>query len=174
MFNTHLSDFSYFFLTIGLIPIAHVTWMFFFTSFFLTKNQKVIVIAFLIEALIFEIVFIYLLILEPSYIATREPLISVEWSLFIIIYFLISMLLFLITGITFTLQSFKSDKKETKFKGRFLLIAFISFMIGVIIEIAPVFFDLKYLLSRLIILSAAIEFYIGFTLPNWIKKFFLD
>ncbi|TFG07781.1 MAG: hypothetical protein EU539_04070 [Promethearchaeota archaeon] len=173
-FNAPLSDFSYFFLTIGLIPIAHVTWMFFFTSFFLKKNQKLIVAVFFIEAIMFEIVFIYLLIANPSFIGTRVPLISVQWSMFIILYFILSMLLFLITGITFTFQSFKSDSKDTNLKGKFLLIAFVSFMIGIIIELAPIFFDLKYLLSRLIILSAAIEFYIGFTLPNWIKKIFLE
>ena len=172
-FNIHLSDLLYFLLCIGLIPLAHITWMIFFTSFFLKKNQKEIVSVFLIEAIIFEIVFVYFLIVDPSKIATRIPLTTVEWAPFIIIYLLLSILLFLLTGIAFTLQSFKSDKEDTRLKGRFLLIAFISFMIGVIIEIIPIFFEFKYVLSRLIILSAAIEFYIGFILPSQIKKILL-
>ena len=171
--NVPLSDFYYFLLSIGFIPLAHVTWMVFFTSFFLKRHQKKIVSAFLIEAIIFEIVFIYFLIVEPSNIATRIPLTSVEWTPFILFYLLASILLFLLTGITFTLQCFKSDNVETQLKGKFLIIAFLSFMIGIIIEIIPVFFDFKYVLSRIIILSAAIEFYIGFILPTQIKKIFL-
>ena len=172
-FNTHLSDFLYFLLCIGLIPLAHITWMIFFTSFFFQKNQKAIISIFLIEAIIFEIVFIYFLIVDPSNIATRIPLTTVEWAPFIIFYLLLSILLFLITGIAFTLQCFKSDKDDIRLKGKFLLIAFISFMIGVIIEIMPIFFEFKYVLGRLIILSAAIEFYIGFILPSQIKKVLL-
>ncbi|TFG27304.1 MAG: hypothetical protein EU532_07740 [Promethearchaeota archaeon] len=173
LFNRPLTDFAYFFLTIGFIPIAHITWMVFFTSFFLKKYQKEVVLIFLIESIIFEIAFIYFLIEDPSNIATRIPFTSVEWTPFILFYLFASILLFLLTGIIFTLQCFKSDNAETKLKGYFLLIAFLSFIIGIIIEIIPIFFDLKYVLSRLIILSAAIEFYIGFILPDWIKKVFL-
>jgi hypothetical protein len=172
-FNSHLSDFLYFLLCIGLIPIAHVTWMVFFTSFFLKKYQKEIVSAFLIEAIIFEVVFMFFLIVEPSNVATRIPLTSVEWTPFILIYLFTSILLFLLTGITFTLQCFNSESEDTRLKGKFLLIAFISFIIGVIVEIIPFFFEFKYVLSRIIILSAAVEFYIGFILPSQIKKIFL-
>ena len=173
LFKTHISDFFYFLLCIGLIPLAHVTWMVFFTSFFLKKNQKIIVIVFSVEAILFEIVFIYFLIVNPSIIATRIPLTSVEWTPFILFYLFISILLFLLTGITFTLQSFKSENSDTRLKGKFLIIAFLSFMVGIIIEIIPIFFEFKYVLSRLIILTAAIEFYIGFILPERIKKIFL-
>jgi hypothetical protein len=173
LFNKPLTDFSYFFLTIGFIPLAHITWMIFFTSFFLKKYQKEVVLAFVIEAIIFEIAFIYFLIVDPSRIATRIPFTSVEWTPFILFYLLASILLFLLTGITFTLQCFKSENAETRLKGYFLIIAFFSFMVGIIIEIIPIFFELKYVLSRLIILSAAIEFYIGFILPEWVKKIFL-
>jgi hypothetical protein len=173
LFSTTLNDFSYFLLTIGPIPIAHITWMVFFTSFFLKKIQKIIIILFSIEAILFEIVFVYFLVVEPSIIATRIPLSSVEWTLFILIYLLISILLFLITGIIFTLQCFKSDKKDIRLKGKFLLIAFLSFMIGILIEIMPLFFDFKYVFSRIIILLAAIGFYLGFILPERIKKLFL-
>jgi hypothetical protein len=173
LFRTNISDVLYFLLCIGLIPLAHVTWMIFFTSFFLKKYQKVIVIVFSAEAIIFEIVFIYFLIVDPSNIATRIPLTSVEWTPFILFYLFVSILLFLLTGLTFSLQCFKSDNAETRLKGYFLIIAFLSFIVGVIIEIIPIFFEFKYVLSRIIILSAAIEFYIGFILPDWIKKIFL-
>ena len=169
-FGTPLSDFFYFLFSLGFIPIAHVTWMAAITSFFYKEKQKIVVIIFFFEAILFEILFISFLIIEPLIIGTRVPMSHVEWAPFTIFYFVFSILVFLLTGIIFALHCIKLPDKETKLKGKLLLIAFISFVIGTIIEIYPLFFEFKYVLSRIIIFSAALEFYLGFALPNWLKK----
>ena len=171
LFNTPLNDFTYFLITIGLLPIAHVTWMSAIAQFFFKEvKQKIMGLIFLIEAIVFEILFLYFLIVEPSIIGTLVPISHIEWGIFTIFYFLFSMLLFLLTGIMFTLQCFKSPEPETRSKGKFLFFAFISFTIGIIVEIIPVLFEFKYVLSRLIIFSASFEFYMGFTLSTKIEN----
>ncbi len=174
LFNTPLSDFYYFLITVGLLPVAHVTWMKAISQFFFTgTKQKVVFLIFVIEAIVFEILFLFLLIIVPSSIGVTVPMSHIEWGAFTIFYFIFSLLLFLITGLIFTFRSIRADKGEIRLKGRFLLIAFITFAIGIGIEILPFVFFFKYVVSRLIILLSSITFYIGFILPERIKKLFL-
>lgn len=174
LFNTPLNDFSYFLITVGLLPIAHVTWMKAISNFFFEgMKQKIIFLFFIIEAIIFEILFLYLLITVPSSIGITVPLSHIEWGLFTIFFFIISMLLFLISGLIFSIRSFTADEGEIRLKGKFLLFAFIAFTIGVGVEIIPLLFSFKYVISRLIFLGSSITFYVGFILPTKIRALFL-
>ncbi|MFX1497774.1 MAG: hypothetical protein ACFFBH_09625 [Promethearchaeota archaeon] len=53
-----------------------------------------------------------------------------------------------------------------------LLTAFISFTIGTVLDF-PISTTPIYIIARLILLSSSIEFYIGFLLPERIKKLIL-
>ena len=96
-----------------------------------------------------------------------------RWAPFIIFYILATIILILITGITFAKKCLDSDSKEIQLKGKFLLIAFISFTVGFFLEIAFVLPDILIIIARMIIGSSAIEFYLGFVLPDRVKKLLL-
>ncbi len=85
-----------------------------------------------------------------------------------IFYLLVNLLIFIIAGLLFAFESLKSEKAETKLKGKFLVIAFVLYLLGATIEAIETFPP-----SRLILVVSGIFFYIGFLLPDWIKKRFL-
>jgi len=63
-------------------------------------------------------------------------------------------------------------------KGKFIILAMLFFAIGTGLDglkpiLFPDYIGLVLVINRLILISSAITFYIGFTLPNWVKKLFL-
>jgi len=79
----------------------------------------------------------------------------------------------MITGILFARESLRSESLEMKIKGKFLIIAFLSFTIGAFLDSLILRGAFTVILTRLILISASIEFYFGFILPNWVKKIFI-
>ena len=89
---------------------------------------------------------------------------------FLSYYLIIFIVVLLLTGLHFSLQTMKYDDVEMKIKGKFLLLAFPSFAIGGLLDSTLPSSEITLILFRLILISSIIEFYIGYLLPNWIKK----
>ena len=96
-----------------------------------------------------------------------------EYNLFLRMYLLSVLILALITGVLFARKSLRSEKPEIKLRGKFLLAAFISFVIGGILDTIITANFVALLITRIILISSSIEFYYGFILPEWMKKRFL-
>jgi hypothetical protein len=60
------------------------------------------------------------------------------------------------------------EDPRPKLRGKFLLLAFLLFLIGAILDLIIYSF-----INKLFILSSAIVFYIAFVMPEKIEKFFL-
>ena len=74
--------------------------------------------------------------------------------------------------ILFTKESLRSQSPTIKLKGKFLSIALITFVIGVLIPYISI--DISALIiSRLTLIVSAIGFYIGFMLPKWVENLFI-
>jgi len=84
-------------------------------------------------------------------------------------------MLFLITGLLFVKESLRSENEEINLKGKFLLVAFITFAIGTTLDViwAETPTGLNITLARVFVIVAAFAFYMGFTLPRFIKKLFI-
>ncbi|MFX0008449.1 MAG: hypothetical protein ACFFA7_11805 [Promethearchaeota archaeon] len=117
----------------------------------------------------YEIYFFIFLFYDLSFIATYQEIFVLDWSIPSQIYFIFSLIVFLLVGIPFSRVSLRSDVPEIKMKGKFLLIAFISFSIGTVLDFA-IPSQITYLIARLILLSSSLEFYIGLVLPRWTKR----
>jgi len=172
-FNISLGEPLYFFLAIAFVPLVHITWFLAITDLIFKKYQKKIMFFMIAESIIYEIVFLYFLFTDIRLIGTQVAPFDVDWSYFIIIYLFISIIGFTITGLLFARESLRSENEEVRLKGKFLLIAFISFAIGTFFESATVLNEVSLVIIRIIVLTAAFEFYIGFTLPNFIRDFIL-
>ena len=80
----------------------------------------------------------------------------------------------LITGVIFAVKTIKAGTSpEMKLRGNFLLIAFPSFAIGAFLDVFVPLTPITVVIIRLILISSAIEFYCGFSLPNILRKLFL-
>ena len=95
-----------------------------------------------------------------------SPIIKGQKDLFII-------LSTLVLGILIALNSIKAEEPEIKLRGKFLLIAFISWTVGAIFDASVPLTFVTLPIVRILLISSAIEFYIGFVLPDWIKTRFL-
>jgi len=127
---------------------------------------------FTILSIIFEIYLFYSLFTNPSSLGTVSGVFSVIWSIYIEIILLSCVAIVLVTGLLFVRESIKSSNPEIKLKGKNLLIAFLLFTLGALLD-ATLTNVITNLIARLILVVSSIEFYIGLILPDWAKKIFL-
>jgi hypothetical protein len=154
-------------ITLGLIAFLKVLPM-------KKRSKRIILITNIIINAAYEIYFFAFLFIDISMIAEASETspFMLNWSIPSQIYFIISLLYFLYVGISFSVVSIKSEDKTVRLKGKFLLIAFLSFIIGTVVDFAiPT--TIVFVIARLILLTSTIEFYIGLMLPKWIKELFI-
>ncbi len=165
----------YFFLANAFIAPIHITWLYAFTNFLAKKHQKKIMLFFGIEALLFEIAFLIIFFMNPLLIGDQLSAFVVEWAIWIQIYLLFSIILFLVTGFLFARSSLRAEDREIKLKGKFLIIAFLTFTIGTMIDVigAENPTEITIFLARTFVIFSSICFYIGFTLPRFVKELFI-
>lgn len=156
-----------------LVPLAIALWLLAFTEFLFTEKRKLILLIFSIIGIIFEIIFFVLLSINPKLIGTLNPPVDVSYNFFIMIFLLIFILIVVITGLLFAHLSLKSDDPEVKLKGKLLVIAYIAFFIGALLDSSIRLNEVGVIFVRLILIASAIFWYGGFLLPHWMKKLFL-
>jgi len=161
--------------TIGniLVPFAIILWLFAFTEFLYTKKRKLILLVFALYGLIFEILFFTFLFVEPNLIGELNPPVDVRYNSFIMIYLISFLLIVVITGLLFANLSLKSKDPEVKLKGKLLIIAYITFSVGALLDSAIPLNEVTIIITRLILIISAICWYGGFLLPKWMKKYLL-
>jgi hypothetical protein len=163
----------YLFIATFFVAPTHVTWMTAFTDFKYKDKQKLILILIFIEAILYEVILLYFFIVSPLLLGTRLGPFYYRFADFIIFYLIFSIALLLITGIIFARETIKSPDKTIKLKGIFLLIAFISFTIGTVLDSAFELTEVTLVIARIFVIIAAFSFYMGFVLPNFVKKLIL-
>ncbi len=174
----NLPDAVYFFIANALIAPIYFTWGKVFADLVIGEKpnlKKTFLVSLTSWGIIFEIVFLIIFINDYNSVGIRQTVFYVEWTDFIDINLLISSVFFTITGLIFGGRALKSKDSEIKLKGKFLLIAFITFTIGAIIDILFVgqYNELTLVLARTFVIIASFSFYTGFVLPKFIKKLFL-
>lgn len=168
-----LSPTLYFIIGNTLVPLAIILWLLAFTDFLFTEKRKLILIVFTIIGIIFEVIFYTFLFINPVLIGTQNSPVDVSYSFFIIIFLVIFVLIVVISGLLFAHLSLKSDDPEVKLKGKLLVIAFIAFFLGALLDSSIRLNELGVIFVRLILIASAIFWYGGFLLPSWMKKLFL-
>ena len=152
------------------IPASLFVWMIAFSDFFFKEQQKQVLIITIIFGIVFEIVFFYLLFTDPILIGELSGPIDVEYRHFALGFLLAILFIILIMGSIFAIVSIMSDNPEVKLQGKFLLIAFISYTIGGFFDAIHTLNIIGLLIIRTLMILSAIEWYMGFLLPNFVKK----
>ena len=165
----------YYFLANAFIAPMYITWIFALTNILFVKRKKIFRIIFSIIAVVVETLFLIAFFINPNFIGEQKSAFVVEWTIWVQIYLLFSIILFLITGFLFARASLKSENPELKLKGKFLILAFITFTIGTIIDVvgaeSPT--EITIFLARTFVIISSISFFIGYTLPKFIKDRFI-
>ena len=75
----------------------------------------------------------------------------------------------------FARQSLKSSNRELIVKGWFLILAIVSFTVATLIDVigaeAPT--EITIFFARTFLIISAVFFYVGFTLPRFVKELFV-
>ena len=120
--------------------------------------------------------FLIVFFINPLLIGEQKSAFVVEWAIWMQFYLLFSITLFLVTGFLFARASLRADNPEIKIKGKFLIVAFLTFTIGTVIDVigaeSPT--EITIFLARAFVIVSSICFYIGFTLPKFIKDLFIN
>lgn len=171
--NTSISSTVYF--TIGNIasPLILVIWILAFTDLKFKNRQKILVIIYSVLGVAYEIYLVYFLIVEPAVIGELTGIFDVTYKGVVLVFALFIVINMLITGVLFGQESLRSKDPTVRLKGKFLIIAFISWCIGAIMDAALPLNIITLTIARIILITSALEFYIGFILPKFVKELFI-
>lgn len=164
---------AYFLIGNILVPLAVILWLLAFTEFLYTEKRKLILSVFAIIGLTFEVFFLVILFLNPDFIGELNPPVDVNYKSFIMIFLIVFLLIVVVTGFLFANLSLKSKDPEVKLKGKLLVIAYITFSVGALLDSSIPLNEALIIITRLILIISAFCWYGGFLLPKWLKKYLL-
>jgi len=163
----------YFLIGNVFIPLAIILWLLAFTEFLYTEKRKIILLVFAAFGIIFEILLFLFLLLNPDLIGQLNPPVDVTYESFILVYLIFFLMIVIITGVLFARLSLKSDDPEVKLKGKLLIMAYVFFTIGAILDSSIPLIEITIIITRLLLIISAFLWYSGFILPQWLKKLLL-
>jgi len=155
------------------LPITTLLWLVAFNNLLNYKRKKEIYLIFIIHGIFFEIFLIYFLLTDPSVVGEISGNVDVNYGIFVSLYHLTILSVALITGSIFAKVCLNSDNPETNLKGKLILLALCSFVVGSILDIFSATSIVLLTLARTILILASIALYGGFILPNWMRNIFL-
>ncbi|MBY8981964.1 MAG: hypothetical protein KGD57_03385 [Candidatus Lokiarchaeota archaeon] len=172
-----LTDSIYLMLTMLAIPWGVICWLISFGNFVYPEKKKKIVYINLVIIIIYQSLFLIFAFIKTDWVGTRDAgtYFNTKFSPFSLIFIIYGMSLILITGIIFSWKSMKMDDPKIKWKGRFLLIAFVLYSGGAIVDSAinlsdPTIGSIITVLVRIVLVTSAILFYFAFFLPESIAN----
>ena len=160
----------YFFIGNVILHISITLYLIGVTDMIYKEKQKFIIGFFTIIGVIYNIYFYYYLFTDPSQIGELEGLFDVTYVRIVSLYLLFDMAIIYILTRLLARQSLKSEEHVIKWRGRFLIPAITCYLIGAILDATIVLTEITLIITRLILISGSILFYIGFLMPNFIKK----
>ncbi|MFX1303978.1 MAG: hypothetical protein ACFFBV_15835 [Promethearchaeota archaeon] len=161
--------------TIG-VPIALYSWLQIYMPA-LHPNQKnlVTIITIVISIVFYIYLFVSLFAFgDPTnsiFIGIKRNAIDIDYKGFVLGFLAFSLLVSTITGNDFSIASLKvKDNPVIKWKGRFLILSFNLFAIGGIGDGFLPLNPFTLVIFRTILMLSSTFYYIGFIMPNWMKK----
>jgi len=163
----------YIFIGNFFFPVSGFFWLIFILNVFKveSKKQKVILMSYLIYTAIYEIFIIYW-VFNPNQLGFLRNALVPAYGLELYLFILIIVSIEIVTGLLFAIDMLKAKEQEFKLKGYILIVAFSLAIFGVMLEIFTLG-NLWLLISRIVIVISVFLIYIGFFLPERIKKIFI-
>jgi hypothetical protein len=170
-----LPDDLYLIIGNSLLPLFILLWLIGFSKLLAVtpKNLKLILIIWIIVGILYELLFFSFLSSNLKLVGIYKGPFHYEFGDIITIFFIVFIVIVLITGILFAKESLKSDNQEIKLKGKLILSAFLLFTVGALLDSSISLIPFTVVLTRGILILSIITFYLGFILPDWAKKFLL-
>ena len=161
------------YLAVGLaIPeIALLFWIISVSFLAIPNHKKPIIIIFSIVITIYEIIFVVFLFIRIELIGYVIGGFYFYPSLITLIALACTGIIGLIFALILGKNLFKADDPKIKWKGKFLILAFIAILSGGLLEILFPLDITIFIIARSILLLAGILYYFAFFLPERIANF---
>jgi hypothetical protein len=143
------------------------------TSLMFEKYKKLILAIFALYGILIEIYLFYFVIYDPSVLGTLNGIVDIEYLGILRIYLISVMIIMLVSGILISRESSRSSEKDIQLKGKFLLSAFVIWVIAAFADAVLPLTIITLPIIRILLITSTILFYFGFFLPNFIKNLFL-
>ena len=169
LFGPGLHDTVFLFLSNAFVPIAIITWLFSIFHILHQEIEKKVMIIVLALVIPYWIVLMVLLFTYPVFVGSILTPVKSNPSLLPLSFQIIVLLAGFISGIYFASKSIQINDPKVQWRGRLLLIAFMSLVIGSLIDailVGMFYNELTLILSRAILISVAIEYYLAFFTPQ--------
>jgi len=165
-----LEPVMYFFIGNVVFHLALVLYLTGITDMIYKQKQKIIIGVFVVLGIIYNIYFYYNLMIDPNQIGVLEGYFDVTYVRFVSIY----LFCYIITIVAFTVllarQSRRSDQPDIRLTGTILIITIFMYAIGAILDALIVLTEITLIITRCILISSSILFYLGFLMPDFLKK----
>ena len=174
LFSSNGLPFSlYIFIGNFFFPISAFFWLMFILDVFKldSKKKRLALASYLVFVIIYEIFIIYWMI-NPDLLGGLRNALVPAYGIELYLLILVIVAIIIITGFLLAVDMLKAKQPELKLKAYFLIIAFTLMIFGIMLEIFTLG-NLWLLISRIVIVIAVILIYIGFFLPDRVKKLFL-
>ena len=123
---------------------------------------------------LFIIYLIYFIYYDVNQIGTLSGYFDAEYGIVMTFYNLFILSSIVLTATFFFLRSLKSENKELKLKGKFLILGFVLYLICGFYDVGIIpLSPLALIIARIFLITSSIFIYIGFFLPKTIKRIFI-
>lgn len=155
-----------------LIPATLIMWAYASSLLISGKKMKYAFYGICVYALIFQVILFVAYSIDYTLLATR-PNVGLRTTDLLAILLILTLLIFISLGLVFSIEAIRIGEPETKYKGYFLVMAFIFFLIGSSLDSILSWAGLPIIvpiLVRTIQVLASVLFYLGYFLPKPLLK----
>lgn len=152
---------------------ALLCWIYTVTTLLYERNRTKIMMLSSVVIISYEILLIALLFINPNLIGEMVSDIIIRRAPLTLWVAIISIIISVITGFLLSIETLKSSDKKVRWKGRFLMIAFTLFLLGAILDSVSWSEIYIVVIIRIMLISSAICYYLGFFLPDRVAKFLI-
>lgn len=166
LFNYALEPMVYLYLMTAFVPAALICWIYSFSSLMYSKKKWYIFTPFLIVCAFYMVAYHIFLFIAPELIGTHQGGFQYSRSFLVNGFAVFSLIITFITAILFSFKSIRSEDKTVRWKGRFLLIGILAFVLGSILDLFSTGNPFLQTTNRIILTLSAVGYYLGFFLPQ--------
>lgn len=174
LFSYRISTFFYLLIGNIFVPLALLCWIYAFSSMVYPMSKKKILSIFLAICIPYDVVLVIFLFINPNLIGHFKTEFYLESELYPTVFQIFAVLTAIITGILFTKNALKSEDPKVRLKGKFLLLAFITFSFASFCEAIVLLDPLTLVIMRIILIASSIIYYLGFFLPEKLEDWLIS
>jgi hypothetical protein len=152
------------------IPPAIFTWFMGVTEMLFKGKRNIIVGFYLVITILMSTFIVINVLVEPTNLGEID-IVNADYGLIMTLYMMFINGSIAVSGILMGRESLKSEIPQINLKGKFLIGASICYFLGGLLDVGLIeSFPWFIFISRTILMSGSVLFYLGFLLPKFLEK----